>query len=718
MVPLTRIGKRAAARVCLFSFLVCAAFAQTTPFNGRCQVSSSPNQVRSEGLAERMGDLALQCSGATPGASFGGNLSLYLPVSVTNRIDAANFTRDAVLSVDLGSGFVPTALAAQVSGNSVAFNGIQFTTPANGSVGLRISGIRAAVSQFGRGVNMPVTASLSSSLPLDQSAVIVAYPQTGLLATLYSTGITCYGSPAPTSLTLGNLFSTGTAFASTRLTEGFASAFEVRSPGSDSGTRFLVRYSGFPAAARLFVPDFVAGSDAIVPTAAGDLGVARNVGQYVPGSNTLVLARVSGADAAGAGGFPAGPPTGAPPVVLDSASEIALVNGTGFAVYEVVDASPTVQETVQFPTFIALPSAAAPSVAQETVSFAAVSSVAAASQTAPVPRFLAVPAAADCNALGDCAAAYFPKLMVDTTPLRIAAVEKGGPMTTAPAYIPIRNGSGGTLDWGVSLSYQTGSGWLFVDAAAGEGNASVRVWSDTKSLAAGVYQAAVNINAGSAGSQSIPLTLTVTAAPPPPPPAPPVGTPAVTVAKAVNAATFAVTPLVAGSLATVMGSHLGGKIVTAAFDGAPATVLYSGDTQINLQVPPALSGKTSASLVVTADGVSSAPFTVTLAPAWPAIFAHGVLNQDNGENTAASPAPPGSVLQIFATGMPKDARAGVQFGEAKDLIPLYAGDAPGAPGLQQVNIAVPAGATSANLLVCATAAGQQYCSQPYPIAVR
>src|SRR6185295_3832736 len=112
----------------------------------------------------------------------------------------------------------------------------------------------------------PVTASISGSLPVNQSALIVAYPQTGLLATLYSTGITCYGSPAPTdNINLANLFSTGTAFASTRLTEGFASAFEIRSTGSDFGTRFLVKFTGFPASAHVYVPDFVAGSDALVP---------------------------------------------------------------------------------------------------------------------------------------------------------------------------------------------------------------------------------------------------------------------------------------------------------------------------------------------------------------------------------------------------------------------------------------------------------------------
>src|SRR5262249_23551601 len=148
---------------------------------------------------------------------------------------------------------------------------------------------------------------------------------------------------------------------------------EVRAAGADSGTRFLIRYSGFPAATHLYVPDFVAGSDALVPTAGGDLGVPQNPGQYVPGSNALILARVNGADSSGAGGFSPGAPTGSSPIVLDSASEVALTGGAGYVVYEVVGSNPSTQQSAQFPTFITLPRQTSPAVAQETVGLAPVS---------------------------------------------------------------------------------------------------------------------------------------------------------------------------------------------------------------------------------------------------------------------------------------------------------------------------------------------------------
>jgi uncharacterized protein (TIGR03437 family) len=169
-----------------------------------------------------------------------------------------------------------------------------------------------------------------------------------------------------------------------------------------------------------------------------------------------------------------------------------------------------------------------------------------------------------------------------------------------------------------------------------------------------------------------------------------------------------------------MGSHFAGKNVSAAFDGTSAQLLYASDTQLNLQVPATLAGKTSANLTVTVDGNSSAPAMVTLSSAWPAIFQHGVLNQDNSQNSAALPAKSGDILQIFATGIPKGAIVSAQIGGLPDLVPLYAGEAPTVPGVQQVNVAVPAGTSApATLVLCATVPGAaQTCSSAYPFAVQ
>jgi uncharacterized protein (TIGR03437 family) len=665
-----------------------------------------------------MGDIVLRCSGAAPGSVFSGNLILSFPVTVTNRVDANNLTRDAVISVDLGSGEVPTGIAGQVSGNSITFNGISYTAPPSGNINLRISGVRAAMNQLGLTSAIPaqITASLSTQLALDQSQLVVAYAQRGLLSSMSSTGISCYGSPVPDTLNLPNLFAAGTAFASTRVTEGFATAFEARTAGDDTGTRFLINYTGFPATAHLYIPDAVAGLGALQPTSGGDMNLPLAVGKYLPGSGALVLVRVVGADATGAGGNPVAAPLGVGPVTLSSVSEVPLTNGSGYAVYEVAAANANLVETAQFPTFISLPRFTPPTVAQETIALAPVSTVATASATAPIPRFTAVAPESDCQMFGDCAVPVVavPRLLLEATTIQMVAVEAGGPMSSSPGSFRIHNTGGGSMPWSTSAIYQKGTGWLVFDPSSGTNEATVKVTANTKSLSAGIYQGTVIVNAGAAGRNSIFVLLTVTAAPAPPP-----VTPSVVVSQVWNAATLKVAPLVAGSLATLMGSHLSGKSVDVTFDGIPATLIYVSDTQINLQVPPALGSKDSTTLVVTVDGVSSTPQAIPLAVAWPAVFPHGVLNQDNLENTPSTAAKSGDILQIFATGIPKLATVSVQIGDRKDLVPLYAGEAPTCPGVQQVNVAVPDGVTGTlDVLVCATTGGQQYCSPAYAITLQ
>ena len=227
-------------------------------------MTAVPNQVRSEGLTERMGDIVLQCSGSNPGAVLTGSLAVALPVAITNRINSNNQATDAVISADLGGGPVPLPVAGQVSGNILTFPGLSITVPASGNFTIRISNVRAAVHLLGAINTQPIQASLQyagpSSITVTQAVATVAYANSGLLATLYDRGqITCVGSALPASLSLSNLFAQGTNFASARLTEGFAAAFQPRGTGDDSGTRVLIQYSGFPAGAQIYVPDMVAG---------------------------------------------------------------------------------------------------------------------------------------------------------------------------------------------------------------------------------------------------------------------------------------------------------------------------------------------------------------------------------------------------------------------------------------------------------------------------
>jgi uncharacterized protein (TIGR03437 family) len=693
----------------LFALLIPAVHAQSIQ---NCLLSAQSPVLHAESLTETLGDIVISCSGLPPGPITGGSFTVLLPVNATNRIDANGFTSQATLSLDAGSGLTPTGIAASINGKMITFNNVALTASPSGSLTVRISGIRGAVNQL-VGSAQPVGVDLSAPLRLNTTHVAVGSLASSLFATLTGTGIPCVGSPVPSTLTMTNLFAAGTAFASTRVTEGFAGAFTARGAGEDSGTRFLINYSGFPAGAHVYLPDRVAGSDAAKPSLAGDLGGSATVGQYIPGSGTLLLTRVLGTDPNAAGGLALAPLGGPTPVTLDSVTEVPLTNGSGYAVYEVVDANSTLTENAQFPTFVALPAGSPAATGHETISLAPISTVAAATSGDPVPRFTATTPGSDCQLVGDCQASYFPKLNVPAGPILLTAIA-GGPMTSPAGYIPVQNAGGGTLIWNVAVNYGNGSGWLRLDLPSNmTDGGSVRVYAEAQNLAAGAYAANIVVSAGQVGSQTIPVTLTVQA------PAPVLPTPAVTISQIVNATSFTPSPLVAGSLATLQGSHLSGKTVILTVGGEPATILFLSDTQINFQVPQGVGSQGSADVVVTADGISSAPVKAALAPAYPAIFAHGIRNQDWSENMAGNPAARGTVLQIFGTGIPNSATLSVQIGNQMNLVPLYAAGAPTVPGVQQVNVGIPSGlpAGTAQLVLCASINGQPYCSTSYALAV-
>ncbi|MFB3829279.1 MAG: IPT/TIG domain-containing protein [Bryobacteraceae bacterium] len=684
-----------------------------------CTASAVPVMARAEGVSEPLGDIVVGCNGAP--VSTTGNLNLFLTAVITNRVTADGLAPGVVVSVD----GVPTGVTGRVSGQSINFTGVRLTVPAGGAVTLRVSGLRANLSQLGAENRQPVQAYISttlSSLALGNNPVTVAMPARGLLATAADGGIPCTGSPAPSSIGLAELFSAETNFASTRVTEGFASAFRPRETGADSGTRFMARYTGLPAGARVFVPDVVAGSNAVQPTAGGDLGLSRSGGQYAPGSNSLLLSRVMGADANGAGGVPVFAPgaTGSGTVALNNAAELPVVNGAAYAVYEVMDADPTQRESAQWPAFVALANVNQTAIARETISFAPLSTDPAASAQAAIPRFAYVEPASDCSALGDCESGVFPKLYVNAGPQQFSAIQ-GGAAMQGPGYIPVRNTGGGVMSWTARVTYKNGDGWLKLEPVSGINNGAVRVYPLTQNLAAGKYEAAVIIDGGvRAGSQSVPVVLVVTALPPanpPPPPAPPAppAPPKAAITGLSNAADARMQTLAPGALATLRGVNLAGQSVQVTFDGAAAKLLYASGTQINVLVPAQLAGKESAQVVVTVDGSASAPATARLAAAAPGIFAGGVLNQDGSVNGDAAGALPGSVLQIFATGLPLSDVA-VKIHDRDGLAPLYAGAVSGAEGVQQVNVMVPAElpAMETEVLVCAG----QACSWPVRLVLQ
>jgi uncharacterized protein (TIGR03437 family) len=660
-----------------------------------CNSIAVPPIVRTEGIAERIGDIVLNCSGGAPAARITGNLSIFLSVNITNRV-AGNTVTDVVFTVDNGSGPQPVNVPGTITGpSSLVYNGVSFTLSPTGTATLRIANIRAAADQLTPLANNSIQAFIgfnsASLISLTDTQVAVAKPQPGLYGS-FSSKIICgpNGSPLPDNPnSLVSLLAANAVFASTRVTEGYADSFTPKGAwqglNADTGVRIMVRYSGFPTGARLFIPNVVAGSDAIQPTAGGDFGLPASGGRYAPGGNgSLLLSLVQSADANGAGGtvvYTPGLP-GSAPVSFDSMTEIALTNGSGSAVYEVVDANPSVQESAQFPTFLGLgPTSNGGAITTDAgISFAPVSTVMTASAQAPIPRFVTATVPPDCSIVGDCGAKYLPSLSVVESSLKY----------TAPAgsnfqvdYIQVQNSSGGVMHWTTAVKYLSGSGWLRLSPTDGANNGTIRVDALPGSLTPGTYNAILTIDAGPlAGTRDVPITLVITAALPPPVPTP-------AVAGIVNAATFAPGALAPGSIATLIGRNFSGASLSVTFDGLPGQILFSNDSQINVLVPAALQSKTSTQLVVQVNGVASASQTVSLTPFAPGIFKGGVLNQDNTVNGSDHPAQAGTVIQVFATGLSGTGVITARIGDHVINQPYYGGPAPGLPGVQQVDLIVP-----------------------------
>jgi len=109
-----------------------------------------------------------------------------------------------------------------------------------------------------------------------------------------------------------------------------------------------------------------------------------------------------------------------------------------------------------------------------------------------------------------------------------------------------------------------------------------------------------------------------------------------------------------GTLATSLAG------VTVTFDGIPAPIFLSWGYQLNVQVPFEVAGKKSTQVVINYLGSTSAPVTVPVLPLQPALFVScgGVCAVNlsasgsyNGINSAQNPAPAGSYVEVFGTGI-------------------------------------------------------------------
>ena len=186
------------------------------------------------------------------------------------------------------------------------------------------------------------------------------------------------------------------------------------------------------------------------------------------------------------------------------------------------------------------------------------------------------------------------------------------------------------------------------------------------------------------------------------------GSPSATAGGVVNAASFNGQPT-AGSLASLFGvglttvngvaaaaqfplpAALNGTSITLDGIGAPLLAIANveGQEQINFQVPWELEGRTQASLVVSNNGINSAPVNLPLA-IQPGLF----TGSRDGTLVQLWATGLGPVLEPPASGQPATGATATREAvrvlvNGSDVDVEYAGLAPGFAGLYQVNARVP-----------------------------
>ncbi len=687
-----------------------------------CDATAEPLQIRSEGLSERLGDIVLSCAGPSTG-TVSASISIGLSHPLANRL-SGDFLQDTRVVARTSAGeqtLVSTGFL--VSPTVVVFGSFSFTMPPSGLTNITINGLRAAGNPAAdRAVTARLGTSGQTSIGIRNNPVTVGVPLRGLLASGTSARIVCTSSNLPEEITFGTLVNAGVRFATTRITEGFPTAFDPRPNPNTAGTRIIIRYAGLPSQARLFLPDFIAGSTSTDPTSAGDLGWPASAGSYAGNRGVggmLLLGRVPNADANGAGDTPRAPLG----VYLNGVSEITLRNGEGSVTYEVLDANAQAFESAQIPTFIALPrdSGQDGKVATAKITFAPISTIAEPHASAPIPRFRDIDPPLDCGLLRDCTAGYFPRLIVDAPALEFNVSATPG---FYQKFLRVLNDNRGLMNWSTRIQYRNGADWLKIFPESGVNNASLNLSAFPEKLAPGVYEATLTIDAGPlAGTRVLPIRLTVTGETPPP-----AGTsPQIRLVS--SYLNEQATTLVPGSLASIRGTRLLGQDVKVNFDGIAAQIVASGasgtEQKIDIVVPTALGAQTRAVMQVSVNGVASLGQPVALTASAPVIFPNGLLNQDATPNSSANPEAPGRLFTVYATGLPAEGLGfiSVKIHDREIAQPQFAGPAPGLPGIQQVNFFIPDDLPTmqSEALVCGSSVlsrDTRVCSKPYTIQLR
>jgi len=346
-------------------------------------------------------------------------------------------TASANTAVTAAGGSIPAPNVYQgiVAGNSVTFFGVPALPPATtGTRVFRITNVRVNAQPLAGGSASgasPVQASISisgaTSLSIQNSAPNVGYVSNGLTTSAGSTAYNqCVGQTKQPLSTLTFTENFGTAFktrvnaASDAKYAGQGNTPVQNVPGqiynsesnfvfpvgggtaglADYGTRLKATFNNIPAGAKVFVSTANVNNFALAATVpANPGGSAANtslVSPYVGYAQLVTSETVNDGNATG-GFFPAvspsdnGPNNGTVPI-----AEISLVNGSGSAVWEVINTNPNTIESLRFASYITYSASVAtnsplPGTSTVNLSFAPTATSGVASSTLTVPPLLVIP---------------------------------------------------------------------------------------------------------------------------------------------------------------------------------------------------------------------------------------------------------------------------------------------------------------------------------------
>lgn len=617
-----------------------------------CTLSGTPVLVTRGGLAEPVGDVALQCAGQA-NQTVQLTLSVLLEQRVANPIDFAGGNNGGVtLWLDSGATPVPLPNPPRLVGNLVIFENIVVSSNPFGLLSFRVTGLRAEAAET-MSASVQILASTPMLLPVNR--VVVGWDAPGLYATLMPAAVCCAGPPLPDSMDWDGVLARRAWPAVARLTEGYASAFQpVQIPGPpDRATRLLIRLKGLPPGSRVLVPDAIAGNNALEPTSSGAFGTDPDPGFYSPAPGpSLLLSRVAQADENGAGGSPVVWPGS--PAALTSVGEAAVENDEAWAVYQVMEADAGRVETAEVPLWIFSPTTRDNQlvIVRAEAKLTPLSDTPGAVAGAPVPRYRDREVAPDCDALGDCEAGHFPRLVVTPSQTTKFVLQSGGGVKDA--YLFVRNEGGWFVEWEASVRYLSGDGWVRLWGIGGYSEGSYHYQLNPKDLPPGEYGAEIvfrqkNSPTGRNSEIVIPIKLTVTEGPPPPPPPPPQppAAPAPRMWAAMTVPFGFAGPFGNGGLMRLQGIFFAEE-TSVTVGGLPAQVVSIQPGELTVRLPDSVE-RGRQPVIASNGGQQSEPLLIDVLPVAPSVVT--VANADGSANTEAAPAAAGGEIVLQVTGI-------------------------------------------------------------------